>query len=103
MANGLLVVIHLPLPNLLSLIYSRLLVNEKRAPESPERRILPTTSRGRLLRDRDRAPHRASSKGRGRFPQHVRNLDFRGLAGCRAVRAFAIGLPMRRSGSSLFS
>src|SRR5271155_4202724 len=29
---------------------------------------------------------------------HVRNLDFRGLAGYRAVRAFAIGLPTRRSG-----
>src|SRR5271169_6605779 len=28
----------------------------------------------------------------------VRNLDFRGLAGYRAVRAFAIGLPTRRSG-----
>ena len=44
--------------------------------------------------------HSASSivEGRGPFPHHVRNFDFRGLAGYRAVRAFAIGLPTRRSG-----
>src|SRR5271155_3351642 len=45
--------------------------------------------------------HSASSsiiEGRGPFPHHVRNLDFRGLAGYRVVRAFAIGLPTRRSG-----
>ena len=44
--------------------------------------------------------HSASSiiEGRGPVPHHVRNLDFRGLAGYRDVRAFAIGLPTRRSG-----
>jgi hypothetical protein len=38
------------------------------------------------------------AKGRRRFRHHIRDLDFRGFAGCRAVRALAIGLPMRGRG-----
>src|SRR5271167_189458 len=54
----------------------------------------------RELKEGRSRSHSASSiiEGRGPVPHHVRNLDFRGLAGYRAVRAFAIGLPTRRSG-----
>src|SRR5712671_2127653 len=37
-------------------------------------------------------------KGEGDFDTMLEDLDFRGFAGCRAVRALAIGLPMRGRG-----
>ena len=41
-------------------------------------------------------------KGEGDYRHHAGNLDFRGLAGCRAIRAFENRAETRASGFRLF-
>jgi hypothetical protein len=51
-------------------------------------RIRQGSARAEAAADRNRAPHRAASERRGRFPHHAGKPDFFGFTRCRAIRAF---------------
>ena len=59
-----------------------------RSKENYRGRVRQKGARTERAADRDRPPDRAASEGRGRLPHDAGNLDVRGLAGRRAVRAF---------------